>query len=166
MPLNPSTLSDALKDIMGPHRPKNVLEAAQRWSNAYVNYANSAISPLGGSPQGLSAVQPLLQASLAAAWANPRSPAPTTAAALAAAFTVFWFLPPVVFDGAPPGAVTLVGGTAVLQSGLIATWTSITLGKANADSAASQTASILDVFTRTVIVTHPVVPTPVVGPIS
>jgi hypothetical protein len=120
---------------------------------------------LGGSPAALDAGQAVLQQALTVTFATSVDPV-TTASQMANAFTAFWFLPPVVFSGTPPGLVTAVGGTAALAVALPAIWLSNQLSKLTTEQSAQAIAAALDAFSRTVIVTHPVVPTPVVGPIS
>jgi hypothetical protein len=85
---------------------------------------------------------------------------------MALALTSFWLLPPVVFSGTPPGLVTVVPGGVVLPTALFASFATNLAARASNQQASQRLASDLDAFTRTVIVAHPVVPTPVVGPIT
>jgi hypothetical protein len=158
-------MQQGLLDLMKTP-PRTPLETGQRWAQAYTTYCSGAISPMGGTPLTLDVSRVTLATSLATVFATPYSPVPTTAAGIAAAFTVFWFAPPVTFSGGPPGVVTAVAGTALLQQGLISCWLSNFASRASKDQAAQAIAAVIDVFTRTVIVTHPLVPTPIIGPIS
>ena len=168
--LNPATLTSSLTDIMDPNktRAKTPAEAATKWAAAYKGYASTAMSLLGGAPipASLSAAESTLKTVLEAAFTAGGGAAPM-ATSLSTAFTAFWLVPPMAFSGAFPGLVTLVAGTALLQSGLIAAWAQVAaLGPgATAAAAAAAHATVLDAFTRTVIVTHPTVPVPTIGPI-
>lgn len=165
MPLDSSKLRSSLRAIFD-NPPPDPGQTGQRWASAYVDYAGDAITPLGGSPVGLDAAKPLLAQTLAALFAVPLSPPPATAAQIASALTAFWFLPPVITSDAPPGVVTAVAGTALLATALVGVWLTNILSSASNDQAAGAIAGVMDAFTRTVIVTIPIVPTPVVGPLS
>ena len=168
--LNPATLTSSLTDIMDPNktRAKTPAEAATKWAAAYKGYASTAMSLLGGAPipASLSAAESTLKTVLEAAFTAGGGP-PAMATSLSTAFTAFWLVPPIIFTGVPPGVVTAVVGTALLQSGLILCWSQImAMGPAGTPAAAAQAhATVLDAFTRTVIVTHPTVPVPTIGPI-
>jgi hypothetical protein len=161
--LQSSTLKRGLLDLTHSF-PRTYEEAAKRWAEAYATYAKDAQSPLGGSPATLAAAQAALAAALAPVFATSRDPV-TTSARIAAALTQFWLTPPVAFTGTPPGLVTAVLGTAALAAALPPLGASMARSHASADQAMGQLAAAFDAFTRTVIVLHPVVPAPVVGPI-
>lgn len=140
----------------GARFPKTKEEAAGAWAEIYGNYAQAGQSckgvPATASP-GLPAAKVTLQNALVGAFSGV-DPA-TTSAAIASAVTAFWLTPPLAFP--PDGLVSVVGGTAVLQSGLIAQWASnmgIPPPGVTADAAAAQMATLFDTFTRTVAVAH------------
>lgn len=166
MALSQATLKSGIQAIMAAPFPRNSAEAADRWSAAYASYAASATSCGGVSPASLAAAQAALKGVLTGVFAA-RSPTPNAAAsAFASAFTAFWIAPPVVFAPHPfPGVVTVVGGTAALGPALLSAWSSNLATRARADAASSSIASALHAFTLTVVVTHPIVPTPCVSPI-
>ena len=161
MPLSSPTLSSGLQNI---GFPSTHADAGNIWAAKYAAYAADAISPMGGAPASLAAAEATLGATLGAAFAAG-SPA-SVISAFVNGLTAFWLAPPVVFAGTPPGAVTLVGGAPALGPALSATFASNIAGKLSKQACSDAIAAVLDTFTRTVIVTHPVVPTPVVGPIS
>jgi len=172
MALAVSQLEADLRAIMaGPDFPQTGFDAGTRWARAYASYAAGAQSVSGDSPPSLAANESALGALLGAAFSNPSGDPSQTAGNIAAALTAFWFSPPVVFTGPPVSAiVTAVAGTAVLQAALLSLWASI-LAAPDPDDPAGQAAHLhaaaLDVFTRTVVVSHffpPPVP-PVVAPI-
>lgn len=164
MALDPNKLKQLLLQL-SQSPPQTPQEAGRRWASAYAAYAADAVSPMGGSPIGLDPGEAVLGNLLGITFATSRDPN-TTAQAYATGFTAFWFVPPVAFTGTPPGVVTLVGGTAALAPALLSVWASNLAGRLREEQAMQAIAAVLDTFTRTVIVTHPVVPTPVVGPIS
>lgn len=152
--LDSSALADALADALAAPAP-DFLTSAKNWATAYAGYAAEAqscqvVPPL---PAAIEAAQETLQAALAAAFAGGVDPA-STATGLATAFSFFWLLPPVAFQGVTPGVVTAVGGATALSTALVASWTENTLARASASDAASTMAAVLDAFTRTVVVTH------------
>ncbi len=166
MSLNVTTLETGLRSFMaGPNFPSNATDAATRWAAAYKTYASAATSPMGGGPAPLTGAEAVLKAALLALFV-PSSSGAATMAGMGAAFTTFWLSPPVVFGGGPPGAVIAVGGTAALASGLASTGAAVQSGKMSGAQAATLFAAVFHTFTQTVIVMHPVVPTPVIGPIS
>lgn len=154
MALDSSALSDSLASVFAAPAPDFPI-SAKNWANAYAGYATEAQScqAVPPVPAAIQAAQATLQATLAAAFAAGIDPV-STATGMASAFTAFWLAPPVLFSGVTPGVVTAVGGAAVLATALVASWTENTLTKASASAAASTMATILDAFTRTVVVTH------------
>jgi len=180
MALNPAKLKQGLVDVNGSGKnfPKTPLEAAKRWARAYASYAADAMSLGGAAPVPLTPNEASLAAALTVVFSNPNSLPPQTAQVYAAAFTAFWFSPPVAFPLTPvgtplpppvlPGIVTVVGGSAALPGLLLAAWASNFAARAPDSVAMTKLASVLDTFTRTVIVTHLIsVPgPPIVGPIS
>lgn len=169
MALNVAGLEAALLPIFkNPPFSPNPFDGGRRIADAYADYAAGAVSCSGGSPTTLAAARPLLELSLGAAFAVYPTTPPQTAQALAAAFTAFWLLPPVVFSGPTPGAVSIAAGTAILQAAFLQIWATIPFirppsGDPAAVSAA-QHAAALDLFTKTVVVLH-VPPSACAGPI-
>lgn len=164
-------LTSSLTDLFAgrPTRISSAQDAADRWAAAYKAYAAGATSCLAGAPNGasLTAAEATLSAALVAAFSS-KDPV-TTVSAFGAAFTAFWMAPPMVFTGALPGVVTAATGAAALQAGLPGVWATIqAMGMScDAAAAASQHATLLDTFTRLVIVLHaPPPPGPgCIGPI-
>lgn len=161
MALSSSGLSSGLQNI---GFPDTHAAAGQAWADKYADYAANALSPMGGAVGSLAAAKATLASALGAAFAS-QNPA-SVVAAFANGLTAFWLTPPVVFAGAPPGAVTAVGGTAALGPALTSVFASNIAGKLSKQACADAIAAVIHTFTLTVIVTHPVTPTPVVGPIS
>lgn len=165
MALDPSKLQRLLQHL-AENPSRTPIEAGYAWARAYRQYCDDAISPLGGSPTTLDAAELFLATSLAGVFSNLAGPAQVNTNQMALALTSFWLLPPVVFSGTPPGLVTVVPGSVVLPTALFASFSTNLAARATNQQASQRLASDLDAFTRTVIVTHPVVPTPVVGPIT
>jgi hypothetical protein len=179
MPLLAAKLKQGLLAITGngSDYPKTPNESAARWARAYADYAQDAISLAGCSPAPLTANEEALAATLLPVFANPYGTPASTAQIYDAAFSAFWFGPPVAFPLTPagtpppppalPGIVTLVG-TGTLAPALISAWAANFAASAPADQAMAQVAAVIDAFTHTVIVTHLIsVPgPPIVGPIS
>lgn len=165
MALDPSKLQRLLQRVA--EKPSRTpVEAGYAWARAYRQYCDDAASPMGGSPLTLDAAEQLLGSSLAGAFANPAGDPSTASNFMGLSFTSFWLLPPVVFSGTPPGAVTVVPGSLVLPTALFSTFAVNLATRATNEQSAQRLAQALDSFTRTVTVLHPVVPTPVVGPIT
>ena len=154
MALDSSALADALSGVFAAPAP-DFLTSAKNWANAYAGYAAEAQScqAVLPVPVAVKAATATLQSALAGAFAGGVDPV-STASAMASAFTAFWFLPPMAFQGVTPGVVTVVSGTGILATGLVASWAQSTATQASADAAASTMATLLDAFTRTVVVTH------------
>jgi hypothetical protein len=162
---DPDSLTHSIADLMKV--PGKAPDMARKWSRAYANYAINGQTVLGGNPVSLDAAQATLQGALTGTFSNPYQLAPQTASSMAAAFTAFWLLPPVAtLDGAFPGVVTAVAGTALLQAALLSAWFSNFASQARAEQAARGIAAALDAFSRTVVVTIATIPTPTVGPLS
>lgn len=126
-------------------------EAGQKLAQIYTIYAKDATPtpPGGGTPITtlLSAAQNILAGALAVAFeaTEPSS----VASNMSTAFTAFW----VGMQFTNSCQVTGIVGTAVLASGLTATWTANLANKiqgVSASTAAQQHATLLDVFTKTV----------------
>lgn len=154
MALNSSALADSLADVFAAPAA-DFLAAAKGWAGAYAEYAADAqscqaVPPL---PASIEAAQATLQGGLAEAFAAGVDPG-STATGMATALTAFWLLPPVAFTGVTPGIVTAVAGTSLLVTAFVATWAKNTASKASARDAAASMATVLDAFTRTVVVTH------------
>jgi len=161
VPLDAGQLAREFMDLRRPF-PADAPTAAKRQAAAYARYAANALSPAGGSPTTIAAAQAVLEAAL-----NPicLQHDPSAVQAMAAAYTAFWFTPPVVFSGATPGVVTAVAGGPALAAGLLAIGAANALSGASEDQATKAIADVFDLFTRTVVVTHTGPPL-VVGPIS
>jgi|SRR5665213_647468 len=162
--LDPNPLTHDIVNIMAA--PGAAPAVARAWARAYANYGSNAISPLGGSPLSLEPSRATLETALVGIFSNPYQLPPQTASLMSLAFTAFWFLPPVVTTDTPPGIVTAVAGTALLQTALLSTWLGKFAARASAEQAAVGIAAALDAFTRTVIILIPIIPTPVIGPLS
>lgn len=129
-------------------------DAAEAWADAYAVYAANAKScSTPGAPASLAAAKATLKAVLTTSFST-RTVASDTAGDMAAAFTAFWLVPPVPFSGTTPGVVTAVAGTAALQAALISTWAANLASQVSAAAAAESMAELLDIFTKTVLVTH------------
>jgi hypothetical protein len=163
MPLVSSTLAQGLLDLTR-NFPQTPQEAGRRWASVYAQYASTAKTAVGGSIISLAAQERVLGPLLGAVFATSQL-APQTASNLASAFTSFWLLPPVPFVGSFPGIVTAVAGTAALQAGLLSVWAANFASRAPNEQAMQKIAGVIDVFTRTVIVTTATVPSPTVGPL-
>lgn len=163
MALSPDKLGQLLLGLSSS-LSKTYLEAGRRWASAYSSYASDAVSPVGGSPVGLSVVEGILAGLLAMSFSTSHDPV-TEAQQLATALTAFWLTPPVVFAGTPPGAVTLVAGGPALQQALVSVWAVNLASRSPADQAMRSVAQAIDGFTRTVVVTTPGGP-PIVGPVT
>jgi hypothetical protein len=162
--LSSSTLETQLRSLfLGPDFPRTPQDAADRWANAYLTYAGSAVAAPGGSPVGLSA--PLFSSPLAGAFgANDPS---TTAQAFGAAMLAFWT--PVTWAGpAVGGATTLVGGAATLPVAVLGLMASLAASRATAAQAATTWANALHAATILTVVTYvlPLPASPVIAPIS
>lgn len=155
MALVASDLKSGLMAALGDPAdlPTSPVESGQRMADAYADYVLAATSCGGGAPADTNANAVALAAALASVFTTSIDPA-TTASGMATAFTAFWFSPPLAFTSIPPagpGVVTAVAGTAVLQSFFAAL-----VPTSDADDAMTRVATALDVFTKTVVVTHPI----------
>lgn len=142
----------------------DVQEMGKRWATAYRSYALDARSPLQSPPTITGAAQRLLGIGMAQAFRAPSPPA--VAAAMAQALTAFWLAPPIAFPNAFPGVVTLVPGAVALPQALVSAWAANFASRASNEGATKAVATVLDAFTRTVIVTHATTPVPTIGPIT
>lgn len=150
MALNSASLKSALQSIYTSF-PATRQNAADQWASAYSSYASGAQS-CSGTPVSLAAAEALLSSSLNSAFGSGTAVA--TAVAMSTALTTFWLAPPIVFAGPTPGAVSLVGGTAVLQAGLLSLWSNNVANGVSASQAAQDHADLFDIFTKTVLVVH------------
>ncbi|TAK02329.1 MAG: hypothetical protein EPO39_13480 [Candidatus Manganitrophaceae bacterium] len=179
MPLNKSPLSGSLKDLFegkDPAQPgqtvfpPNPTEAGKKWAEAYKKYAEGAqagaTQPLAPS---LTAAQATLAGALASGFSAAKAaPPPAAIAGLAAAmdlaFVAFWMTPPVAFAPPPPAPPTMAGVVSlappgVLTASLISLFTSGTADKKTAAQQADSIATLLDSWTKTVMVINtPVTP--------
>jgi len=147
VPLNPLAIQSALLR-MASDKPNDRSEVAQRWAEAYDNYARAASG--GGAPGAFTGGEKLRLEKLLLAALLPSTGVPATvAAAWTTGVLSYWTIPPVVF------------GTAVVNpaiAGLAALTPALTtlLAAPNQDSVfASTMASLLDTVTRTVLVQFP-----------
>lgn len=157
MSLNKVPLRDELRDVVLNNPSIVPVDTASAWATAYANYAAFATGGTCGVPVGsLVAAKATLISTLSAVMI-PTSELSASADAFAAGFTAFWLTPPVTVGA---GAVTAVGGTAVLKAALITYW-SVTapalfsVGGPTYQQAADFYADTLDVFTKTVVVAGP-----------
>lgn len=155
MALSVSQLGSDLEVLFG--KALTPEQGAQEWATTYRAYAANATSPMGGAPipATLDAAAAAMQAVLVVAFRS-RVGVP---AAFNAGLATFW--PLVVFAGVPPGTCAPpVVPPPILPLAALA------LARAPKQVAAQAWAAALHLSTVSVICTHPVAPTPVVGPIS
>lgn len=159
--MNRAKLNKALLDGYYASNTPAIPISVQRLAKAYSSYASEAISCSGGSPVSLLASE----AAFIAAMTPMLIPFPNPLQyvnALSTGLVVFWT--PVIFTGVVPGAVTnapLIKAAA--QAALIPF---IALRKPTKQKSANTLATALDTASRIIIVAHPIVPTPCVGPIA
>lgn len=168
MPLNKSGLQKALDKAFASPSP-NFKAPASRIAAAYFNYAKSAQSCAGTvNPAGLAGKQATLTRALEAAFTTSKDPGSSMSKA-STAVAAFWMVPPVTFLGPTPGAVT-AAVPATLLAALLAL-TAINAGLASsgksqsAAKVASQWATALDTWTKTVLTAH-VPPSVCAGPLT
>lgn len=180
MPLNKTLLSDGFKDLFegkdssAPGEmvfPPNPTEAGKKWAAVYKKYAEGALAgttkPIAVS---LTAAESALAGALAAGFSAAKAaPPPAAVAGLAAAmdlaFVAFWLTPPVVFTTPPPPAPPTMAGVVslaspgILLASLIALFTSGAADKKTAAQQADAMATLLDSWTKIVMVINtPVTP--------
>ena len=172
MPLNGTSLSNALSGLFQgqPSYPQTATDAGKKWANAYRTYAANALAattaPLSAS---LTAAEATLANALAGAFTVAQQAGPGGIAVLTplmdVAFVAFWMTPPVAFAvPAPPAPATMAGVVSVTPPGVLAASLAgvFAAGVAPAITAAQQAqaiASVLDSWTRTVMVVNtPVTP--------
>jgi hypothetical protein len=145
--------------------PANAAEAGQKWAAAYAEYAGVATA--GGavpSPASLSAAEVSLGDKLKTAFETATAAGPaglaTVTAAMAIAFSNFWFVPPVAF--AAPGVTGAV--TAALPATLAAELASAFTAEQSATAAAqaARIAGVVHTWTLTVTVTNATAGGPVI----
>lgn len=160
---------DLAQDPAAPP-PQQYAKVAKAWAEAYGAYAADALS-CGGKinrsllPPAKAALAGALAAGLQAANASPPGNPANSAAAYAAAFSAFW-VNPLLWTPIPPALpATLVVpvGAPVLQAGLISYWAGIAAGLPasvvpSKEESAKGMSALIDAFTRTVTVTHPLPP--------
>ena len=154
MALDQAALKASLLDIATNH-PGTRGAAAQRWAQAYGDYAAAGRSTIGGVPNVSGATATLASVLAGAFESNDAAPA------MSAGFVAFWFAPPAAFAGAFPGVVTAIGAGPDLAGVFRRNIDS----KASSDAACAAIAAELHAFTLTVIITTATTPTPTVGPI-
>jgi len=162
MPLVKSSLADALTSVFRS-KPSSSADAASQWADAYVAYAQPAMSTGGSAAVSAAAGRSTLVGAFTAGF-NAQAPQ-ATAAAIAAGVTAFW--QSMVWAGAGVG-VTTVPGNFALAAALAAVFSDT-----NAEEPAPRAGRIADAFdagAKAVVVTDtiPAAPTPivVVGPIQ
>lgn len=180
MPLNKDLLSNGFKDLFegtDPSQPgkkvfpPDTVEAGKKWAAIYKKYAEGAqagtTTPL---PPSLTAAQATLAGALASGFSAAKAaPPPAAIAGLAAAmdlaFVAFWLTPPVAFAAPPPPAPPTMAGVVtlappgVLTAALIGLFTSGAADKKTAAQQADAIATLLDSWTKTVMVVNtPITP--------
>jgi len=150
MALIKATLTNGLTKIFAAGRGTPLL-AAEDWVNAYVDYAKVATG-FGVPPVITDDNKEAMRNLLETLFKDVYTGSPSIAAnGIATALTAFWFSPITIF--APVAYVSLVSGTAALVTGLTTNFISRTPG-ATAASKALEIATLIDTFTRTVVVTN------------
>lgn len=137
-------------------------QVAGDWAQYYTDYAMDAQSPLGSKPEA-EVSRLALEGALTAAFSGKGTPA-QTADAIAAGLAAFWL--PVIFPNAFPGAVTGMGPPNVLSQAIQVAWGANLASRPSDEDCAQNVAKAIHAWTKTVIVTHPTVPFPTVGPIT
>lgn len=156
----PQLEADLLK-VFNSKGGSNYRLGAERLADALIRYSKSAQSSLGAvSGSALDATRTKIIATFEAVARTSLDPS-TYATGLATAISVMWLLPPVAFTGAPPGLVT-----AAIPATLAIAMLSLASARSDAPTAAKRWAAAIHTWTTSaVLVTHPVVPTPVISPI-
>jgi hypothetical protein len=164
--LDGSALADGLTDLFegaGGH-PVGDAEAGRRWAGSYRAYAgDAAAGPTAPLAASLQSAEATLARALAAAFTAAR----TAVAAVAtltplveAAFVGFWLSPPVAFvTPPPPAAPAVVGAVTVAPPGVLFPGLADILAAAGANDAtaaqqATSIATLLDGWTRTILVVN------------
>lgn len=168
MPLNKAGLQKSLeKHFKAPS--KNFKIPASTMAEAYFKYAKTANSCAGAiNPASLAGKQATLAKAIEAAYTVSKDPA-SCMGLVSTAFAAFWMLPPVAFIGPTPGVVT-AAVPATLMASLLAV-SAINAGLAaagagqNATKVASQWATALDTWTKTILAAH-TPPSACAGPLT
>ena len=175
MPLVSTGLTHSLTELFSgnPGYPADADAAASAIAAAYKGYAANALAgvttPLSPS---LAGAQTTLETSLASAFRSAQAAGnaglSALAAALDAAFVAFWLTPPVAFAAPPIAGVVTTALPGQMQSLFTALFQNGVASQASAASQASSLASVLDTWTRTVVVTNTPPPpaTPVLAPLT
>lgn len=170
MPLQASGLEEALKDVFegAGGYPADAAEAGRRWAKAYKDYAAGAVAgPTAPVAALLATAETTLAGVLEAGFTAASQAGPGGLAAvlplLDAAFVGFWLAPPVQFVvPVPPPVIAGVVSLAtpgVLSAGLAGPLGSATDETATAVRQAQLLSTVLDGWTRTVMVLNtPVTP--------
>jgi len=160
MPLVVVDLFNSIKSVFEDvsQNQKTSLDAAKGLAGAYNSYASTAMAGVA-TPIFTGAEEAIMTGTLAAVL-TPMGAAATFAMALQNAILSYWLAPPVNFIGTHPGMVTVAPGVLTLGASL----TSVLSNPMNTiESAAQQMATLIDVATKTVIVTFfppPPIPPP------
>ncbi len=171
MPLNKTSLQNKLKDLFEGKNgfPSSEADAAQKIATIYRQYTADAVAgttqPLAAS---LTAVESTLWDALGSAFTAAKASGPAGVAVLGLAiddaFVAFWLTEPVAFAIPPTGPPTMIGVVSlappgVLAPGLIALLIAGVVSSPSAAEQAQAMATILDTWTRTVMVVNtPVTP--------
>lgn len=172
MPLNGSSLSNALSGLFQgkPSYPEKPTDAGQKWANAYRTYAANA---LAGTTAPLSTLLTAAEGTLAKALAGAFTAAQQAGSGglavltplMDVAFVAFWMTPPVIFAApAPPAPATMAGvvsvaAPGVLTAGLAGAFAAGVVPGVTAPQQAQAIATVLDAWTRTVMVINtPITP--------
>ena len=164
MPLRATALADRLTSLFtDADLPATEAEAGRRWARLYREYAaDAAAGPTTPVATSLGAAEAPLAGALAGAFAAAKAAGPGGIATLLekvdAAFVAFW-LTPVTFVTPPTGPPAIAGVVTVATPGGLASGLAGPLadgaGKGlAADQQARSLASVLDGWTRTVLVVN------------
>jgi hypothetical protein len=130
-------------------------QGAQAWADAYGTYAAGGMScqAVSAQPAAITAAKAALVSALTSSFGS--GSASGAAGGMSSAFEAFWLaMVPGSFVGATPGGVTGVGGTSALSSALSSAFNQNKDESSSTSVAAQRFADALDIFSKTVIVTH------------
>ena len=164
MALDPAALSDSLTRLFSgqPNHPASEAAAANALAEIYRTYAADATAgPTTPIAASLASAAARLSGALAAAFSAAKSSGAVGVPALASdmngAFVGFWKGPPAVALASPPGppnvtGIVTVAPLVVLAALFVQLFTTGVTDRLTADQQAEALATILDAWTRTVLV--------------